>query len=441
MKTLKVFVFLVLAILASSCTKDLLFDHHDHNAYEGKYIAVMSDIHYLDPSLMSNDAAKGNAFLTYLNADPKLIEFSDPILKKAISEIVAAKPDILLIPGDLTKDGEKVSHETMAKLLKQVSNHGIKVFVIPGNHDVNNPEAVSYDGNNSTPAPSISADDFANIYSCFGYKNAFSRDKNSLSYICQPFDNLWILGIDDCKYYENAPGGLAAVGGVIKEGTMTWIKERLAEAKKKNITVIAMMHHGIMEHYTGQNTLDPGYVTDNWQANADALTDAGLRFLFTGHYHANDITVRSKGDNELFDIETGSLVTPPSPFRMIRMDPFNMYIDTKHITSIAVPFPPGVSFETYSNIFITGHLDGIFSFMLLSRYNVPQQTASEIVPLFRNALMAHYAGDEHITPEELAKVQYAGTLVPQLGMVLQSFWTDLPPSDNQLMIDMRNKLK
>lgn len=438
MKTLKVFVFLILTIFASSCTKELLFDHHDQNSYKGINIAVMSDIHYLDPSLMSNDAAKGSAFLTYLNYDPKLIEFSDPILKEAISEIVAAKPDILLIPGDLTKDGEKVGHETMAKLLKQVSNHGIKVFVIPGNHDINNPEAVAYNGNISSPAPSVSADDFADIYSGFGYKNAFSRDKNSLSYICQPFYNLWILGIDDCKYYENVRGDLAAVGGVIKEGTMTWIKERLAEAKKKNITVLAMMHHGFVEHYNGQNTLDPGYVTDNWEANADALTNAGLRFLFTGHYHANDITMRSQGDNELFDIETGSLVTPPSPFRMIRMDAFNMYIDTKHITSIAVPFPPGVSFVTYSNMFLTGHLDAIFSVLLSSRYDVPQPTATNIAPLFRNALMAHYAGDENITPEEQALDELTGS---DLGFVLHNFWTDLPPSDNQYMIHMGNKMK
>lgn len=442
MKTMKVFVFLILTILASSCTKDFLFDHHDQIAYKGINIAVMSDIHYLDPSLMMNNAAAGLAFQKYLNYDPKLIEFSDPILKETVSEIVAAKPDILLIPGDLTKDGEKVSHETMAKVLKQVSDHGIKVFVIPGNHDINNPEAVAYDGDKSTPAPSISADDFVNFYSGFGYKNAFSMDKNSLSYICQPFNNLWIIGIDDCKYYENTPGGLAAVSGVIKDGTMTWIKGWLAEAKKRDITVIAMMHHGIVEHFVGQNALDPGYVTDNWEANADALIDAGLRFLFTGHYHANDITMRSKGDNELFDIATGSLVTPPSPFRMIRMDAFNMSIDTKHITSIAVPFPPGVSFVSYSNLFLTGHLDAIFNFMLSSPpYNVPQPTATDIAPLFRNALMAHYAGDENITQDELVKVKAVGLFAPQLGTVLQSLWTDLPPSDNQYMINMRNKLK
>ncbi len=448
MKTMKVFVFLVLVVLAYSCTKDLAVIDPDQisnqenslkSAKPFMKIAVMSDLHFLDPTLLTNGAAAGAAFQAYLGPDPKLIEFSGPILQQAISEIVASKPDILLIPGDLTKDGEKVSHETMAILLKQISDQGIKVFVIPGNHDVNNPEAYAYDGNNSLPTPSVSANEFASIYSGFGYNDAISRDDNSLSYICQPFNKVWILGIDDCKYYMN--GSFATVSGVIKEGTMNWIQDRLAEAKKKNITVLAMMHHGIMEHYAGQQTLDAGYVTDNWEAKADALIDAGLRVMFTGHYHANDIAMRTKGDNVLFDIETGSLVTPPSPFRIIRMEPNNMYIDTKHVTSIDVPFPPGLDFLTYSHMFLSMHMDPIFTYLLSNNYNVPLPTAAEIAPLFRNAMMAHYAGDEKITPEEQAKVDLVGLMSSDLGMVLHSLWTDLPPTDNQYIIDMRKKLK
>jgi len=448
MKTLKVFVFLILVILVTSCSKDLVFNQPDQISDQENSlkcaplqmkIAVMSDIHYLDPSLLMNGAAQGAAFQTYLGSDPKLIEFSCPILKKATSEIIAEKPDILLIPGDLTKDGEKVSHKAMAKILKQIASHGIKVFVIPGNHDINNPEAVVYDGNNASPAPTISGYDFASIYSDFGYKNAISRDHNSLSYICQPFSKLWILGIDDCKYYLNSD--LAIVGGVIKPGTMRWIKEKLAEAKKKNITVLAMMHHGIVEHYTGQESLDPGYVTDNWESNADQLIESGLRVLFTGHYHANDITMRTNGNNVLFDIETGSLVTPPSPFRMIRMDGDDIRLDTKHITSIDATFPGGLDFVTYSNMFLSGHLDGIFTHMLFSPpYNVPSEYLGGIAPLFRNAMMAHYAGDEHITPKEQAKDDYVGTLSAQLGMALHSLWTDLSPSDNHYNINIRKKL-
>jgi len=93
-------------------------------------------------------------------------------------------------------------------------------------------------------------------------------------------------------------------------------------------------------------------------------------------------------------------------------------------------------------MFLSGHLDGIFTYMLSNPpYNVPSQYLADITPLFRNAFMAHYAGDEHITPAEQAKDDFVAQLSPQLGMVLQSLWTDLLPSDNEYSVDMRKKMR
>lgn len=449
MKTVRFFPILILIFLAYSCSKDLVISEPGQitgnentlkSASPHMKIAVMSDIHYLAPSLLPAGAAEGVPFQTYLAYDPKLIEFSVPIFMKAVEEIVASKPDILLIPGDMTKDGELLSHQEMIFMLNEISKKGIKVFVVPGNHDVNNPEAMSYTATSVSPAPTISATEFAEMYADFGYGKAISRDTHSLSYVCQPFNNIWILGIDACKYDQNVT--IATVSGAIRAGTMTWIKERLAEAKKKNITVYAMMHHGLVEHYEGQSMLDPGYVVDNWETAADELIDAGLRILFTGHNHANDIAMRVKDENVLYDIETGSLVTPPSPYRIIRTDPNAMYVDTKHITSIDVPFPPGMDFITYSDMFLSAHMDLIFGHMFSNPpYNVPSPYLEQIVPLFREAFMAHYAGDEQITPEIMQQVAAVGGLNPTLGWALGSLWTDLSPADGQLTIDMRKKLK
>jgi 3',5'-cyclic AMP phosphodiesterase CpdA len=447
---LKIFLYILLAVVAASCSKDLVTDQPDQTTAEGNTlksanlplrIAVMSDLHYLHPSLMKNGAESGVAFQTYLMSDPKLIEFSEPILKKAIAEIITAKPDILLIPGDLTKDGEKVGHEAMALMLKEIADNGIKVFVIPGNHDINNPEAVVYDGNTSSWAPSISATDFSTLYNDFGYKDALYRDANSLSYVAQPYDNLWILGIDDCKYDLNSD--IAIVSGLIKPGTMTWIQEKLAEAKAKGITVLAMMHHGIVEHYTLQEIIDPGYVTDNWQVNADLLIDAGLKVMFTGHYHANDITVREKDGKFLYDIETGSLVTPPSPYRIIKLEPnfMKMNVETKHITRIDAGFRNTNDFLTYSRKFLSDHLDIIFAFQLHAKFAVPEELSAQLAPYYRDAMMAHYAGDEVITPEAMAELQVLAQIDPSLSLagILQTFWTDLPTKDNNFTIVLGKK--
>ncbi len=76
-------------------------------------ICVASDLHYFDPALLIND---GPAFHQYIMDDRKLIKESSAIVKSLFKSIIEEKPDILLIPGDLTKDGELVSHQNLAQL-------------------------------------------------------------------------------------------------------------------------------------------------------------------------------------------------------------------------------------------------------------------------------------------------------------------------------------
>lgn len=90
----------------------------------GARIAVFSDPHYMDPGLLIAD---GSAFQNYLAGDRKLLKESPAILDAAITGILAAQPDIVLVPGDLTKDGERVSHEGFATALRRLRNAGAKV--------------------------------------------------------------------------------------------------------------------------------------------------------------------------------------------------------------------------------------------------------------------------------------------------------------------------
>ena len=437
MKKLLYLIITCLVFTGTSCMKDTPWTYPTG---KGNYvqsenhhfkIAVVSDIHYMDASLLKHNAVSGAAFQAYLAADPKLLEFSDPIFRQCISLILAEKPDILLIPGDLTKDGEKVSHQAMVKLLKQFDNAHIKVFLIPGNHDVNNPEAAQYDGDNAKPAPSITAAEFASYYSGYGYANALSREPNSLSFIAQAAPGLWIMGLDACEYENNT--NIAIVAGRLKPETKQWALNWISEAKKKNVILLGMMHHGILEHYTGQNQLDPGYVVDDYETIAHDFTMAGLSIMFTGHYHANDITSRTDGDKILYDIETGSMVTPPSPYRIINVKGNNMDISTGHIMTISVPLPGGLDFPSYSKLFLSGHLDGYMSYALSNPpYSLPPELVDMGAPLLRDGFMAHYAGDEKITPEEQAKVDAFGQYVPPLGDAVNSLFTDLAPADNYL---------
>jgi predicted phosphodiesterase len=426
--------FLICIISISSCTKEPPVDKGIHFIHDANFkIAVVSDIHYMDPSLVKNNAAGGAAFQAYLDADPKLIEFSDPIFRTVIGQLKAANPDILLVPGDLTKDGERVSHQTMATLLKQLTDAHIKVYVVPGNHDVNNPESATYDGDNASPTPSVSAAEFSSIYAAFGYSNAISKDPNSLSYVNQIFPGLWLMAIDDCEYEDNK--NIAIVAGRIKPETMQWALSQLQDAKRRHITVFGMMHHNLIEHYAGQTQLDPGYVTEDWESVSDQFMAAGMSIIFTGHYHANDITRRVTGDKELYDIETGSLVTAPIPYRMITLKGNELDISTKYVTNIPVPLPGGLDFPAYSNLFLSQHLDGYFGYVLSNPpYSLPDDLVTYGAPLFRNAIMAHFAGDEKISPKEQAADDVLGQISPQIGGALSALWTDLNPEDNHLKI-------
>jgi hypothetical protein len=169
-------------------------------------------------------------------------------------------------------------------------------------------------------------------------------------------------------------------------------------AKKQNATVFAMMHHNLIEHYTNQSELDPGYVIDDWQNKVKRLMDAGLRIIFTGHYHANDITTYSHEGKTLYDIQTGSLVTAPMPYRLIQLQGNTLQVKTKTVQTIGQSLPDGLTFPAYSQQFLSGHLDQYFNSLLQNRFGAPASLAAFASPIFRSGIMAHFAGDENMPP-------------------------------------------
>ena len=415
-----------------SCQKEFKVDPfsngggHDNKSPK---IAIISDIHYMSPSLLVNNGANGAAFLNYLDQDPKLVQYSDPIFRTVLEDIKREQPDMVLVPGDITKDGEKICHQAMAGFFQQLRRMGIQVFVVPGNHDINNAKAKRFDGDNAYPVDMTSKEQFADIYADFGYNKAISRDPNSLSYVAQPQQGLRIIAIDASRYEEYGPSGDIAAGR-IKPSTLAWILTQLADAKQKHISVFAMMHHNLVEHYAGQSQLDPGYVIDDWQNIANTLMDAGLKIIFTGHYHANDITPYKHNDKTLYDIETGSLVTAPIPYRFVSLQNDHLDISTKTVQTINASLPGGLSFPAYANTFLSQHLDGYFNYYLVNNLGVPAAFAPGISPLFRNGIMAHFAGDENIPADQRAKINELNSFSPQLAAIVTTLWTDLGEKDN-----------
>ena len=99
---------------------------------QGIKIAVISDLHVMAPQLLVKG---GSAFEEYLQRDRKMLVESLSILDTLISDILSQKPHLTIVTGDLTKDGERLSHELVATQLQRLVDAGIQVLVVPGNHD------------------------------------------------------------------------------------------------------------------------------------------------------------------------------------------------------------------------------------------------------------------------------------------------------------------
>ena len=60
----------------------------------------------------------------------KLTNYVWEITDAAFEQVEALSPDVIILSGDLTLNGEKESHKELAKKLEQVEKDGIQVVVI-----------------------------------------------------------------------------------------------------------------------------------------------------------------------------------------------------------------------------------------------------------------------------------------------------------------------
>lgn len=404
-------------------------------------ICIASDLHYFDPSLLIHD---GSAFQGYLSHDRKLIKESHAITLSLIKEFINEQSDIVLIPGDLTKDGEKSSHLKMAKLLDSLQIYGkTKVFVVPGNHDVRNGVAFAYDNDKTIPVENITREDFRKIYSRFGYGNAIYSDTASLSYVSEPIKGLWILGMDACQYDLNKPGNSPITGGNFKPQTYKWIVDVLKKASLEHKSVLAFMHHGIMEHFISENTEYPDYCVKGYDTISSRWMDLGLKVVFTGHFHAQDIARKNGDDNKfIYNVETGSTITYPCPYRIVKLNDSIMDIRTKHVTSINYN-TRGKSFPDYAEQSLAKVLAVTTKIKLMSApYSLQEPQADMLTPHVVKALMAHYSGDEQIPAGENTFIDsLKNSKEPnllKLGFSLKYLWTDLFPADNNVILNLKN---
>jgi len=202
-----------------------------------------------------------------------------------------------------------------------------------------------------------------------------------------------------------------------------------------------MMHHGVVEHFIGQARYFSRYLLGDWQKASDMLASYGVRAVFTGHFHAQDIALRRAGGRTIYDIETGSLVTWPDPTRLVTIDADTqrMTITSSFVKDLASFTARGVDFWQYSRDFMYSGTARI-ALRTMRSFGISGEEASTIAAQVTAAFAAHFRGDEQFTGSEKIRSRglspLAGLAVGMRKDMITSLWSDPEPPDNDLVIDL-----
>jgi len=303
-------------------------------------IAIISDLHVMAPQLL---VSEGEAFEEYLLRDRKMLRESAEILDTLMKDILDLKPDLVLVTGDLTKDGERVSHDLVASQLQRLVDEGIQVLVVPGNHDINNPDAKVFDGDTATATQTITRSEFAEIYHNMGYDEHSRRDPDTLSYRRDVGDKLTILAIDACMDRLNTfvsrgdSRDHTKASGRLEASTQQWLVDEVSSATAAGRRVIAMMHHHLVPHFHMEDTLAAPYMVDDAHQLCERLAEAGLHVIFTGHLHISDICQTNLRKGSMIEIATAAAVGYPCQWRMVNCNPHSGKLQLRTLTLSSLP--------------------------------------------------------------------------------------------------------
>jgi UDP-2,3-diacylglucosamine pyrophosphatase LpxH len=418
------------------------FKYQDANVPEKKEdswpqvrFAVISDPHTYDPSL----GTEGEAFEEYLKHDRKLLAESERILGEAFTLIRDSGVIFVIVPGDLTKDGATVSHMMFADYMARLEKAGIEVYVVPGNHDMVNTHAVKFDSEKTIPVEHVVRDSFKKIYKDLGYDKAIMEDEHSVSYVAEPVPGLWLLALDSAITTNNIAEDYPNTDGEFNHKTAAWIEDVLINARMEGKAVIPFFHHALVPHWEGQEKLHPEYILNGYQQMQALFAHYGVKMVFTGHYHAQDVAKVSLEDgNWVYDIMTGSLVTYPCPIRYIEIQADNMVRITSDFVTTIPDFEG--DFESYARDTV---FDGVYTIAMetIMGYRVNEPRAEYISKRVASAYLSHYRGDENPQGDEASFSKKGMGLMGRLvinnqSYVLEGLWKDTDGADNELTIDL-----
>ncbi len=266
---------------------------------------LLTDTHYFEPSL----GASGKAYDEYMKREQYFMAESSDIVKATFEKLAEDKStELVIIPGDLTKNGEIESHKSFIKELYKLKETGKRIYVITAGHDFGE-KSRAFVGDECVEVEGTPFEIIPDLYRDFGYADALAVDSRTLSYVAEVEKGIRMLAIN-C----DSPGKQK---GSIDDGLYGWMKNQLDKAKAVSCSVFAICHYPVIPSVPVFDLVGDAKLRD-WRKAASFLADNGVEFILTGHMHIQSINeFVSENGNKIYDICTSCLVGSPAKYRKI----------------------------------------------------------------------------------------------------------------------------
>ncbi len=282
---------------------------------------LLTDTHYFAPSL----GCRGEEYDKFMQFEQKCFAETSAINKAAFQELKRMTDiDTVLIAGDLSFNGEKLSHLEFIELLKDLKLAGKKIYVITAGHDCNE-HPFAFDETGRLAPEGTKREELFDLYYEFGFSDALSYDRESLSYVAELSEDIWLLALNN--------DGNNEIGHTYTPSQLEWIAEQTKRARKEGKMMFCMNHYPLLAACPLFDLVGDAVMPD-----ADRITsflaDEGVHLGFTGHMHNQSIKMKvTEKGNRFYDVCTGSLIGCPAFMRRVEI----IDSDTVKIESLPVP--------------------------------------------------------------------------------------------------------
>lgn len=310
-KKLTAFLVAAFILLAAGCDSGAETPAQTPEAVPPRYrVFLATDLHYLAPSLTDH----GPLFWQVMEAgDGKVTEYCDEATDAFLEEAAEAKPDAVILTGDLSFNGERESHLVLAEKLAAAEEAGIPVFVLPGNHDLYR-KCYSFFGETSQRVDTVSAEEFREIYSAFGFDEATAQDSDSLSYMAQLNSGTRLLMLDANTTHDFCS---------LSEKTLAWTERQLKAAQEAGQSVLACCHQNLLRH----SMFGSGYVLGCSEKLQALLEEYGVPLMLSGHLHIQHVMTVGK----VTEIATSPLTMGACQYGIICAENGSLSYETKKV--------------------------------------------------------------------------------------------------------------